>query len=182
MTMDEHKLRTLIEGAQSHYGTQYKKLTGAATTEAVRHYLLDLGLNVSSRDCYIRTVPREVDLLILRPAAKGHLGLIYKPEDVLCALEVKNSGSYGVQTSPKIRASFAAISAACPSAHHAYVSLSEQCNYKHAVNTVTLDGYPAFTLFTTRQQRGQYVYDPTDEWTAFDLFVKRFVTGARVLK
>lgn len=75
----------------------------------------------------------EVDLLVLRPGATGHLNLIFQPEDILCALEVKNSGAYGERTCEIVRENFNLISEACQGATCAYIAISEQANYKHAV-------------------------------------------------
>ncbi len=168
--MNQHDLLQLINSTCASFGSQCKKFTGAVTTEVLRKYLCGIGLNVSARDTYIRTVPIEVDLMILRPGATGQLGLVYEPKDILCAFEVKNNGAYGEQTTPSIRKNFDAIRAANPFIQCAYVSIGEQCNYKHAVTSSGL-GYPAFTLFTKRFVKGKNVYTPTDAWSVFEAFI-----------
>ena len=163
-----------ILAAKSHHGAPSKKLSGAATVEVLRTWLQARGLNVSPRDCYIYGVPLEVDLLVLRPGATGHLNLIFQPEDILCALEVKNSGAYGERTCEIVRENFNLIREACQRATCAYIALSEQANYKHAVTPQNL-GYPAYTLLATTGRGDRKSYSSTGDWHEFN----RFLDGLR---
>jgi hypothetical protein len=119
-------------------------------------------------------VPLEVDLLVLRPGATGHLNLIFQPEDILCALEVKNSGAYGERTGEIVRENFNLIREACQGATCAYIAISEQANYKHAVIPQNL-GYPAYTLLATTGRSDRKSYSSTGDWHEFN----RFLDGLR---
>ena len=164
MVRDEHELLAGVQEDKEAFGVKCNKLTGAVTVELLRSALLDLGVAVSPRDVFIRGVPIEVDLLL--PTRDGILshGLVYEPEDVLAAFEVKYTGSFGEKALTNIRRSFTRIRAANPRIHCAYVTLAERKRYKWAATADNL-GADAFTLFWHNGSSIARRYDPTGDWS-----------------
>jgi hypothetical protein len=68
------------------------------TVEVFRCALMNNGYSVSPRDSFVRGIPLEVDMLIVRPDAAPQHNCLYQPRDVLAAVEVKNYGSFGDST------------------------------------------------------------------------------------
>jgi hypothetical protein len=144
--MDEHELLSHVTAAKAAFGAKCKKFAGALTVELLKELLERNGIPTSARDVYIENVPVEIDLLIPKAGAVARHGLLYRTEDVLVALEVKNSGSFGEDTIEKAGKAFGLIRAASPRIQCAYVTLHERRGYKHEVTEENLK-HPAFTLF-----------------------------------
>jgi hypothetical protein len=144
--MDEHELLSLVTAAKAEFGAKCKKFAGAVTVALLKEVLERNGVATSARDVYIEKVPVEIDLLIPKVGAVARYGLLYRPEDVLVAFEVKNSGSFGEDTIEQAGKAFGLIRAASPRIQCAYVTLHERRGFKHMVTQENLK-HPAFTLF-----------------------------------
>jgi hypothetical protein len=120
------------------------KFAGAATVEIVKKVLADEGLPASVRDVFIQGLPVEWDLVVPRPSAQPSLnGLLYKPADVACALEIKLSGLHGKEDAPRIAYNFErakALGVSC-----AYVTFGERKSYRHKASEENLS-FPSFTI------------------------------------
>ena len=98
--------KLLVENARKtkrKLAAKCSKFAGAAATEILRRALAREGIATSARDVFIRGIGLEVDLVITRRMIKPEMGLIYEPQDVAIALEVKKSGSYGKGGLEKLR-------------------------------------------------------------------------------
>ena len=87
--MDEHELLSLITAAKVDFGPKCKKFAGAVAVELLKELLQRNGIVTSARDVYIEKVPVEIDLLIPKMGAVARHGILYRPEDILVAFEVK---------------------------------------------------------------------------------------------
>jgi hypothetical protein len=132
---------------------------------------------------FIKGVPLELDLLIPHANAKPEYGLVYRPEDVIAALEIKTRGCYGEVALKAIRHAFDLIRKANRRVGCAYVTLTELNPYKWAVTEENL-GYKAFTFaWHTREHMkpGKWPSTPGEwqklitpgEWERFLDWLKR---------
>jgi hypothetical protein len=144
--MDEHELLSRITAAKAEFGVKCKKYAGAVTAELLKEALQRHGIPTSARDVFIEAIPVEIDLLILKPGTVPRHGILYRAEDVLAVLEVKNSGAFGKDAIEQAAKTFGLICALSPHTYCAYVTLTERRGYKHAVTEDNLK-YPAYTLF-----------------------------------
>jgi hypothetical protein len=136
--------------------------------------LADEGVPTSVRDVYLRGVPIEIDLLVPKVGAVPELGLVYEPDQVAIALEVKAGGIFGQSALEHTQTCLRTISASCPSLKCAYVTLTERRGYKWA-GTTELLGAPAFTLFSYSGSGAQMAFASTGDWDSFISFVKSTV-------
>ena len=143
--MEQSKLRQLVFQGLDEFGVKCKKFSGALTVEILRCALKDYGIPVSSRDVFIRGISVELDLIVPKTRSPKY-GLVYEPEDVLAALEVKELGSWGAQTLNQIKRNFELIQLIKGDIYCAYITLSERRGFKQAITTESL-GFPAYTLF-----------------------------------
>lgn len=146
--MQAAELVEQVRRAKAGFGTTSAKFAGAVAVEILRTALLDEGIPVSSRDCFVLGIPIEVDLLVTRRGAKATWELLYSPDDVRVALEIKQIGAFP-GTIQKVRRDFRRLSADCPRLACAYVAIEERKGYKHAVTEANI-GHPAFTLAVYR--------------------------------
>jgi hypothetical protein len=144
MTMDAKQILDRVTKAKTDFGPRCDKYAGAVTVELLREAIRTAGHNVSPRDSFIRRVPIEVDLLVVRPGVEPQFGCLYEPSDVLVAVEIKKSGNFG--GTERIRQNFERVAAVNAEIKCCYLTLTEQKGHKWAVTTENL-GYPAFTLF-----------------------------------
>lgn len=99
--MDEHELLRRIRAEKAEFGVKCPKYAGAITAEFVKEALRMHGIQTSPRDVFIEKVPVEIDLLVPKVQAIPRHGMLYRAEDILVALEVKNSGAIGEGTIKK---------------------------------------------------------------------------------
>jgi hypothetical protein len=144
--VDDQELHKHVLEAKQAFGVKCAKFAGAVTVEVFRKALVDKGFAPSPRDVFIRGVPVEVDLLLLRKGVGATDRILYEPSEALAAFEVKSRGSFGARSIESIRRSFTAIQAANSKIACMYVTLAERKNYKWRVTSQNL-GFPAFTLF-----------------------------------
>jgi hypothetical protein len=136
-----------------------KKFSGAATIEILREALSAEGIPVSSRDVFIRGIPVEIDLLVLHKAATPFLGLLYEPQHVAVALEVKKTGTFGEDSLVKIKNDFGVLQKA--GVPCAYVTFEERRGYRWAASNECL-GFPCFTLAWHTRTEGPL--EQTEGW------------------
>lgn len=162
MIQDRALLDRVLED-KTAFGEKCGKFSGALTVHVLRQALCQARLPVSDRDVFIRGVPIEIDLLLVRPSPDTAGRLLYEPKDVLVALEIKSSGSFGRPTIDKTRADFARIKAANPQIMCAYVALAERDGYPWAVTRKNL-GHPAYTLFWHNSSVRCCQYESSGDW------------------
>ena len=139
-----------VAKCKSQLGDKAKKctkFTGAVAVEILRHALQKEGFSVSQRDCFIDGIPIQVDLFITTPDAQPIWNLLYAPDDVLVALEVKQVGAFP-GTFTKVKSDFDSLLEACPHLTCAYVAIEERKDYSQAVTTENIGprGHSVFTI------------------------------------
>jgi hypothetical protein len=139
-----HLLNT-VQNYKESFGVKDNKYKGALSVELMRLVLEENGIITSGRDVFIKGIPLEIDLLVPGANAKPEYGLVYRPEDVIAALEIKSLGCWGEKALNSIREAFDLIRKSNARIGCAYVTLTELDPYKWAVNDENL-GYRAFTL------------------------------------
>jgi hypothetical protein len=102
---------------------------------------------VSQRDCFIDGIPIQFDLFITKPDVEPRWGLLYAPDDVLVALEVKQVGAFP-GTIEKVSRDFGKLSGKCKDIICVYVAIEELERYKLAVTSQDISPHEAFTLAT----------------------------------
>lgn len=133
-----------VRKAKDDFGPEYpKKFGGAAAIEILRAALGEEGIDTSRRDVFIRGIPLEIDLIIPTKNATPWLELLYEPQDVVVAIEVKKLGAYGEQGRDKIRGDFVRLRKA--GINCAYVTFEDRENYRWRPTKETLDA-PCFAL------------------------------------
>lgn len=132
--------------AKESFGTKCSKYLGTLFVELVREALVEEGIEVSRRDCFIKGIPVEIDLLIPRQGTSPQHGVLYKPQDVLIALEVKAHGAYGEPAVSGIKKNFLAIQENHDKLRCFYITLMDRKGYKWSITDESL-GFPAYTLF-----------------------------------
>ena len=159
--------------AKQNFGPSYpKKFGGAVAIEILREALGEEGIRTSRRDVYIRGIPSEIDLIIPRTDDKPWLDLLYEPQQVAIALEIKKTGSFGQKGRDKIRDDFAQLTNAGIGC--AYVSLEERQNYKWRPKEMdTAFGYPCFNLAWHEKDNGPLFQ--TDDWERLIAFLRKMI-------
>jgi len=159
--------------AKEDFGPGYpKKFGGAVSIEILRAALREEGIKTSRRDVFIRGVPLEIDLIVPKEnAAPAPFELLYEPEHVGVALEVKKLGAFAERGRDKIRDDFARLREA--GVNCAYVTFEDRENYRWRPTRETV-GFPCFALAWHKTTNGPL--DPTrdDEgWEALVSFLRR---------
>ena len=162
--MDGMELLQQVERTKSEFGSKCpRKYAGALAVTLFRGTLKALGIPVSPRDVFIKGVPVEIDLLVPRAGSRPDNCILYQPQDVLVAFEIKNTGVFGQGAVNAIRKNFQIIRREAPHIQCYYVTLTEKKTYKWAVNSEKL-GFPAYTLTLYSESKGKTSYEPTDDW------------------
>jgi len=99
---DEKAMQILreIKKARSFVGNPLPtKTSGAITMEVVREYLSKefkghLTATISRSNVFIKEIPGEHDLLVVKKTASPTKGIIYEATDVICIIEIKTSGHF----------------------------------------------------------------------------------------
>lgn len=120
--------------------TDCRKYNGALAVEALKQALADEGVATSGRDSYIRSLNIEWDLLVLNDGAKPVFKLLFEPDEVKAAVEVKLSGVVGDAINIT-RRNFETARAA--GVKCCYVSF---CDRRKAAATTEKLGFPCFNL------------------------------------
>lgn len=151
--------------AKQDFGDGYpKKFGGASVIEILRDELGKIGIATSQRDVYVRGIPLEIDLIIPRKTAKPWLKLLYEPNEVAFALEVKKTGSFAEVGRNKIKDDFTCLKRA--GIRCIYISFEERENYKwRPKKTARKFNYPCFNLAWHKKSNGPL--EPTGDWEKF---------------
>lgn len=121
-----------------------RKFQGHATVEIVKEALAQEGFATSARDVFIRGLPIEWDLLVPREGAEPALhGLLYQPEHIRVALEIKLSGICGNRAKTLDAMRRNSELAAGVGVKYAYVGL---CDRRSQAATTEGTGCNAFNL------------------------------------
>jgi|SRR3989344_107977 len=134
-----------IEDFVNSMGCSCNKFKGAATVQVLRKYLSSKGFNVSDRDVYIKGVPNELDLLVLRKNVNNSL-IIYNPEDVIFVFEIKYGGTTDLGT---ILIKYHRIIEKNNKINCAYVTILEQQSWTNRFTKETI-GFDYFVFYTYR--------------------------------
>jgi len=162
--MEEDQMLQQILAISEGFGARCRKFTGAVTVEVFRAFLIRHGFAVSLRDVFIRGVPVEIDLLLPAKSAAAKHRILYEPDQVICALEVKKLGSFGEPAVKAIKKNFDAITQRHSNIRCAYVTLEERKGYTR-IPTQSKIGYPCFTLFLHWTTKGNLQREATGDWT-----------------
>lgn len=156
-------LRTQIEDIyfENFGGETCKKFSGTLTVELIRQRLKKSGIPVSPRDVFIKGLGIEIDLVIPRPGTLPAHNIIYNPEDVVAALEVKYRGAFSSQALDNTKANFQRIKQVDKRIQCIYVAVVETRGYKWAVTRKNL-GFPAYTLYWYSNKTHEH--QPSRDW------------------
>ena len=160
--------------AKKDFGDGYpKKFGGAAAIEILRAALSEEGILTSRRDVFVKGFSSEIDLIVPNKNTAPWLELLYEPRDVIVALEVKKTGSYGEKGRDKIKDDFARLNKL--EVKCAYVTFEDRENYKYRPTNEFL-GFPCFALAWHKITDGPLV--PTkngEDWEAFVRFLREAI-------
>ncbi len=148
-----------------------RKFAGAMTAELMKRVLADEGISTSARDVFIRGIPLEIDLIVPRRGEEPTLGLLYEPQQVAAALEIKKSGVFGEHSLHTIRKNFTllrGLNVAC-----AYVTLEERKTYRHKATEKNIGG-PCFTL---AWHKSTDVLVETQDWDRLLTFLRQRISA-----
>jgi len=155
---------------ESRKSGKLNKFGGAAAIQILREALGDEGIVTSQRDVFMRGVKAEVDLIVPHAGQKPFLDLLYEPNQVVAALEVKKSGIYREKALEKTRNDFARLKeAGIPCA---YVTFEERRNFQRRATCENL-GVPCFTLAWHKKADGPL--EPTQDWEGLVKFLREAV-------
>jgi hypothetical protein len=164
-----------VRKAKTDFGDYYpKKFGGAAAIEILRVALREERIETSRRDVFIRGIPLEVDLIVPRKGAKPWLDLLYEPQHVVVALEVKKYGVYGEKARDKLKKNFASLWK--KGVNCAYITFEDRESYLWRPKEEFL-GFPCFALAWTERDNGELKSTKEDEnWEAFVKYLREEIT------
>lgn len=131
--------RAINENPQDE--TRVRYYSGAVAVEVIRNALRKEGFNVSPRDVFVRGFNKEIDLLVLKKDTLAEYDLLYKPNDVIAAFEIKARGVFantGGEYAKRVAAvkdlieSFGGLKTLNKKIIYFYVTISEAKNWKDA--------------------------------------------------
>lgn len=160
---EERKIFETISNVKKNFGAKCAKFAGAITVEIIKYAFENHGILTSPREVFIKGLPIEVDLLIPKRGVVPEHGILYKPQDVLVVLEIKNYGSFGESTINSIKKNFGLISQLNKEIYCAYVTLTERKEYKWAISRENI-GFPSYTLFWHYGSGKNFKIEPTGDW------------------
>jgi hypothetical protein len=161
--MTEHELLELINSAKQSFGSKCSKYAGAICAELIKQSLSLHGISTSARDVFIEGVPIEIDLLIPHNGVVPKNGVLYRADDVLVVLEIKNSGVFDKETLPRIRQNFELIQSKNQNIVCVYVTIAELKGYRYAATSDNI-GFAAYTLFLHNHSPSNRKYEATGQW------------------
>jgi len=167
----------LLPMQPDHKPKKPKKFSGALMVEVLKSHLERNGLSVSNRDVFINGVDSEIDLLIIQKDANPQYGLIYEPDDVIAAFEIKRRGSFGEKGISTIRTTFEKIRSKNGDVFCCYITLLERENYKWRITSEKL-GYPAYTFFFYKgeDEQSKFTTEECGDWNEFLDELKKLLT------
>ncbi len=161
--MNEHKMFETISSAKKDFGIKCTKFVGAITVETIKRALENHNIFTSPRDVFIKGIPIEIDLLIHKRGVVPDNGILYKSQDVISVLEIKNLGSFGETTVNNIKKNFQRIKQLNNKIYCIYVTLTERKGYRWAISEENI-GFPSYTLFWHYGSGKNYKIEPTGDW------------------
>ena len=143
-----------MRNAKARFGDNYpKKFGGAAAIEILRAASREEGIMTSRRDVFVKGFHSEIDLIVPQKNAAPWLDLLYEPQDVSVALEVKKIGSFGEQGRDKIKRDFAGLK-----------GLGVKCAYVHSKIVRTTGGDQPKRRWGFRASRWRGISSRMDHW------------------
>jgi hypothetical protein len=173
-----HEIVERVRKACEDFGSGVaRKFAGAAAVEILRGELRREGITTSARDVYARGVNFEIDVVVPKTNAKPRLGLLYEPQEVVVALEVKKTGSFGKPCVDKVKHDFEQLSKI--GVKCAYLTFEERKTYKWRL----IEEPGAFRVFNIAwhvNSGGKLRLEPaeaTENWEAFVGFLRKTIAG-----
>lgn len=145
-----------------------RQFSGAAMVHIVKDLLKEYELYTSDKDVFIKGIPIEIDLLIVKKDSKPLYGILWNADDVLFALEIKKSGVIEINNSYKINADFNRIKSLYPHIKLLYITLSESRNNIRELNKAD----NVYTLFLKRNGK----YSSTGDYDKLINYLKELNT------
>ncbi|MCG6535978.1 MAG: hypothetical protein L7F78_15060 [Syntrophales bacterium LBB04] len=171
-----HQIVESLRKAKQDFGDPYpKKFGGAAAIEILRAAFSEEGIMTSRRDVFVKEFSSEIDLLVPRKDAAPWLELLYEPREVVVAIEVKKTGSYGERGRDKIKDDFARLDKL--GVKCAYVTFEDRENYRWRPTEKFL-GFRCFALAWHKITDGPLV--PTkdgENWEALVSFLQKAIAA-----
>lgn len=168
-------MRKAVLTAKEDLGVKCPKYTGVVTVEYLQRALSQQGIATSPANVFIEGLPIEIDLIVPKEGATPKHGSLYKPEDVVAALEVKFYGAFGTEALDRLQHNLKKIQSVNRSIWCAYVTLMErQTWWTKTKEHVTL---PAYCLFWHDSNGPDYI--STGNWREFVGELKRQIGGFR---
>lgn len=174
--MDDAEILNAVEDAERYFGPRCGKYSGAMTVQIIRRALQREGVAVSARDVFIRGIPVEVDLILPRKGTIPRDELVYEPQDVLLAVEIKKSGSFGARTIASIQKNAEILRITNPPIASTCLVLSERKGYRWAVTDLNA-GCKVYTIFWHRGDGARRIQQPTGDWDRFLADVRTLQEG-----
>jgi len=160
-------------------GMKANKFIGALTIELVREKLIKEGFNMSNRDVFIKGIPYELNLIILKKCEKAQKNLLYEPGQVIAVLEIKFRGIYGESDIKNIRKVFNSIKKVNRKIKCIYLTISENTRYKYWPLQRKLGDF-SFSLLTRKTNLEKAIKDGKlylgDEWNKLISLLKKYQT------
>jgi len=164
--MKDTEILEAVEATERYFGPRCGKYSGALTVEIIRRALQQEGVLVSPRDVFIRGIPVEVDLILPRKGVVPRDDLVYEPQDVLMAVEVKKSGSFGDKTIEAVRRNAETLRTASPWIICSCLVLSEREGYCWALTDENAT-CKTYTMFWHRGEGTKRIQRSTGDWKRF---------------
>lgn len=123
--MTDLQLLDNLKSAEKLLGFSSRQFSGAVVVSLLRDVLKGLGIASSEKDVFLKGVPIEVDFLAVKDGSSPCHGVLWNPEDVLAAFEIKKSGVICETGRSKINSDFSRIRTYHPNIRLFYVTFSE---------------------------------------------------------
>jgi len=177
--VDARVLLETILSKKKDFRPVCKKYSGAITVELLRRALNAHGIPTSPRDVFIKGLGIELDLVVPAGRAEPEYGLLYDPQAVRAALEVKNWGAFP-GTEERIKKNFRRVRNHCQSQDVlcAYVTLMETEGARRVTTeSLATPGCEAYTLFLRRGAEKNAQYEDTTEFKKLIARLRELTAG-----
>lgn len=125
MPISDLQLLSVLKQAEKSLGFDNRQFSGAVVVHLLKSVLEELGFSTSEKDVFIKDVPIEVDFLIVKPNSSPEFGVLWNPEDVIAAFELKKSGLITDAGKITVNSNFNRLKTYHPHIRLFYVSFSE---------------------------------------------------------
>jgi len=157
--MESFELLKSLKAAEKALGFPSRQFSGAVCVNLLKEVMSENGICTSEKDVFIQDVPVEVDLLIIRPGTKPLHGLLWNPDDVIAAFEVKKSGTISEKGTVKTNSDFGRIRTYHPHIKLFFITFSEIRSKVAAIKRSD----ESFTFFIRRNGK----YSDTGDYERF---------------